>query len=107
MYLNRTSRPRVVSRIPDAASPLRHMLSASAEQECPQLKIVRIDGSLFFGAVDHVQKAFHEFELQNPEQTCLLIIGSGINFIDVAGAEMLAQEAQRRRARRQIVLSKG
>lgn len=99
MYLNRTSRPRVVSRIPDAASPLRHMMSASADRECPQLKIVRIDGSLFFGAVDHIQKAFHEFELQNPEQTHLLIIGNGINFIDVAGAEMLVQEAKRRRAR--------
>lgn len=99
MYLNRTSRPRVVSRVPDPNSPVRHMLSAPAESECPQLKIVRIDGSLFFGAVDHVQKIFHEYELQNPAQTHLLVIGNGINFIDVAGAEMLVQEAKRRRAR--------
>lgn len=99
MYLNRTSRPRVVSRVPDATSPMRHMLSGTSDTECPQLKIVRIDGSLFFGAVDHIQKIFHEFELQNPAQTHLLIIGNGINFIDVAGAEMLVQEAKRRRAR--------
>lgn len=99
MYLNRTSRPRVVSRVPDATSPMRHMTAATADSECPQLKIVRIDGSLFFGAVDHVQSAFHEFELQNPAQTHLLIVGNGINFIDVAGAELLVQEAKRRRAR--------
>lgn len=99
MYLNRTSRPRVVSRVPDTTSPMRHMQAASADLECPQLKIVRIDGSLFFGAVDHVQSVFHEFELRNPAQTHLLIVGNGINFIDVAGAELLVQEARRRRAR--------
>ncbi len=30
----------------------------------------------------------------------VLILGCGINFIDVAGAELLAQEARRRRAQR-------
>lgn len=99
MYLNRTSRPGVVSRVPDITSPMRHMHVATADKECPQLKIVRIDGSLFFGAVDHVQSVFHQFEQQNPAQTHLLIIGNGINFIDVAGAELLVQEARRRRAR--------
>lgn len=99
MYLNRASRPRIVSRVPDPKSPVRHMLSASNDQECPQLKIVRIDGSLFFGAVDHVRQAFNSFELQDPEQKHLLIVGNGINFIDVAGAELLVQEARKRRAR--------
>ena len=99
MYLNRASRPRIVSRVPDPNSPVRHMLSASNDQECPQLKIVRIDGSLFFGAVDHVRQAFNSFELQDPEQKHLLIVGNGINFIDVAGAELLVQEARKRRAR--------
>ena len=99
MYLNRASRPRIVSRVPDPNSPVRHMLSAATDQECPQLKIVRIDGSLFFGAVDHVRQAFNNFELQDPEQKHLLIVGNGINFIDVAGAELLVQEARKRRAR--------
>ena len=65
--------------------------------ECPQLKIVRVDGSLFFGAVDHVQGEFQRFAEQNPRQRHLLAIGNGINFIDIAGAEMLVQEAKFRR----------
>ena len=33
----------------------------------------------------------------NPQKKFVLITGRGINFIDVAGAEMLAQEAKRRK----------
>lgn len=98
IYLNRTSKPRVVSLVPDAETLKRHMVPGAVADECPQLKIVRIDGSLFFGAVDHVQEALHRFWVQNPEQKHLLIIGSGINFIDLAGAELLVAEAKRRRA---------
>ena len=61
--------------------------------ECPQLKIVRIDGSLFFGAVSHVAESLRRFREQNPNQKNVLLVASGINFIDVAGAELLAQEA--------------
>ncbi|PIR09232.1 MAG: hypothetical protein COV51_05405 [Gallionellaceae bacterium CG11_big_fil_rev_8_21_14_0_20_60_62] len=33
----------------------------------------------------------------NPRQKTVMILASGISFVDVAGAEMLAQEARRRR----------
>jgi len=58
---------------------------------------VRIDGSIYFGAVDHIQEQFHQLTELHPEQKHLLIIGNGINFIDIAGAELLVQEARRRR----------
>ncbi len=96
-YLQRTSRPRVVSRVPDPRDPDRHLVTDSRLPECPQLRMVRIDGSVFFGAVDHVQQALRNFTVSNPEQKHILIIGNGINFIDVAGAEMLVQEAKRLR----------
>ncbi len=94
VYLNRTSRPKVVSRVPNPADPKRAFTTDSRLPECPQLKIVRIDGSLFFGAVSHVAESLRRFREQNPQQNNLLLIASGINFIDVAGAELLAQEAQ-------------
>jgi len=65
--------------------------------ECPQLKIIRLDGSLFFGAIDHVQESLRQLGAQNAEWKHILLIGSGINFVDVAGAEMLAQEVIRLR----------
>ena len=97
MYLMRTARPGIVTRVPDPASPNRHLVTDPKLPECPQLKIVRVDGSLFFGAVDHVQGVLQSLLAQHPEQRHLLIVGNGINFIDVAGAEMLVQEAERRR----------
>lgn len=95
-YLSRTSKPHIVAMSPDPSSPKRsftNLARNSSLVECPQLKIIRIDGSLFFGAVNHVIRV-----LQSIKQRHLLIVSSGINFIDVAGAEMLAQEAKRRRA---------
>jgi SulP family sulfate permease len=61
--------------------------------------MVRIDGSLFFGAVPYVREKLRAFEEAEPFQKSLLIIAKGINFLDVAGAEFLAEEAKHRRER--------
>jgi len=50
-----------------------------------------------FGAVDSVQNELMQIDANNPQQKTVMILASGINFVDVAGAEMLAQEARRRR----------
>ncbi|WP_116474380.1 SulP family inorganic anion transporter [Zobellella maritima] len=94
-YLKRTSSPRIVTILPDPDS--KHPFFISAEHKrlpyCPQLRIIRIEGSLFFGAVNHVQEY-----LQQIKEPRLLIVGNGMNFVDMVGAEMLVQEAKRRRA---------
>ena len=97
IYLMRTSRPRIATLTPDPLTPSRHMVTDPKLPACPQIRIVRVDGSLFFGAVDHVQNEFQRFLEEDPRQKHLLIIGSGINFVDISGAEMLVQEANRRR----------
>jgi len=94
IYLSRTSRPKVLSRVPNPKHPKRAFTTDSNLSECPQLKIARIDGSLFFGAVSHVAESLRHFREQNPQQKSLLLVASGINFIDVAGAELLAQESK-------------
>lgn len=99
MYLARTTRPRMYARVPDPRTPGRHFITDPTLAECPQLKIVRIDGSLFFGSVSHVQKMLRLFDRKAPEQRHLLLVASGINFIDYSGAEFLAQEAKQRKAR--------
>ena len=96
MYLMRTSRPRITSLVPDNSEDRRVMIPATGQQECPQLKIIQIDGSLFFGAIDHVQLTLRSFTENTPGQKHLLIVGSSINFIDIAGAEMILQESERR-----------
>jgi SulP family sulfate permease len=99
LYLNRTARPRVYSVVPNPTDPLRRMEIKTGLEECPQMRIVRIDGSLFFGAVNHVAETFRMFLHKDPDRSYLLIDGSGINFIDVAGAELLSQQARQLRKR--------
>jgi len=96
-YLYRTSRPQVQAVVPDPEPGSYHYIDAAGKPECPQLKMVRINGSIFFGAVDHIQQQLHEVDTLNPQQKHVLIVASGINFVDVAGAEMLLQESKRRR----------
>lgn len=98
LYLNRTAHPRIANLVPniDAAGPP----FIEAEGECPYLKIIRIDGPLFFGAVNHVSEYLYNIDKSQMRKRNVLIIGCGINFIDVAGAELLAQEARRRRGQR-------
>lgn len=55
---------------------------------------MRIDGSLFIGAISHVSESLRRFREQNSQQKSALLVASGINFIDVAGAELLAQEVR-------------
>ncbi len=96
-YLGRTSRPLVRAVVPHPRDPKRRFLASQGLPECSQLKIVEVRGSLFFGAVDHVQHRLQQIEEENPRQKHILIIADCINFADLAGAEMLAREARRRR----------
>jgi SulP family sulfate permease len=98
LYLARTARPGVRSLIPDPAHPTRRFRDREpGELECPQLKILRIDGSIYFGAVSHVADYLHRLAERHPEQKRMLIVAGHISFVDVAGADLIAQEAVRRR----------
>ena len=97
LYLYRTSRPEVISVVPDPESDSYHYVPVEQRSECPQVKILRLHGSIFFGAVNHVQQILLDVDEYNPQQKTLVLASSGMNFVDIAGAEMLVQEARRRR----------
>ena len=97
MYLYRTSRPELVPVVPEGEPGSLHFEDARGRPECPQVRFVRLHGSLYFGAVDHVQRALQQIDEDNPQQKTVVIAAPAMNFIDVAGAEMLAQEARRRK----------
>ncbi|MBK1649171.1 SulP family inorganic anion transporter [Rhabdochromatium marinum] len=98
LYLERTSKPRIVTLAPDPRLPKRAFSDATDVQQCPQVRYIRIDGSLFFGSVAHVERAFDVLRARFSSQKHLAIMADGINFVDLQGAQTLLDEAVRRRA---------
>lgn len=97
IYLYRVSRPHIVPVVPAKEEGAYHFVSAYDHPECPQLSMVRFNGAIFFGAVDHAQNSLMQIDEKDPKKKSVLIVATGVDFVDVAGAEMLAREARRRR----------
>ncbi len=97
MFLYRTSRPEIIPVVPAPEQGAYHFVRAEDRPECPQLRVVRVNGALYFGAANYVQEALQKIDEEDRQRKSVLIAASGLSYIDVAGAEVLAQEARRRR----------
>ncbi|MCB9314383.1 MAG: SulP family inorganic anion transporter [Lewinellaceae bacterium] len=99
-YLRRTSKPHIAIMAPDQKDVRHHFLNTERQDhiaQCPQLKVVRIDGSLFYGAIDHIEGFFEALRDEGTHR--VLLLADGINFVDLAGAEWLLHESERLRSR--------
>jgi SulP family sulfate permease len=94
-FLARTSTPRIPAMSLDRppGRPGRKLINVEKApvRQCPQLKILRIDMSVYFGSVNHVQNRIASI-VEGEQIVHILVVGSGINFIDYAGAEALVAE---------------
>ncbi|MDP3699384.1 MAG: SulP family inorganic anion transporter [Hylemonella sp.] len=94
-YLHKTSQPVIEERaLPHGqlGTPGRKLVAADDHTPtCPQLAILRMQGSIYFGAVEHVRNHLHAVD-----EKSLMLLSRGINFVDLAGAELLGEEAKRR-----------
>ena len=90
-YMERTSKPNIATLAVDKNKRLVNVIRDQDALECSNLKIVRIDGSLYFGSIekisDYLSKLYDENRIQY-----VLIAADGINFIDLAAAEWLTNE---------------
>lgn len=66
--------------------------------ECPQLKMLRLEGEVYFGAVPWVSEKLRELRTRRGAQRHLLVMAKSMNFIDLAAADMWRQELTARRA---------
>jgi len=98
LYLNRTVKPRFTRAMPAPLPGTYHFVRDTQRPECPQLAIRFLDGSIFFAAIAHIRRQLAGLRALRPGATHLLLLCSGVNHIDVAGAELLADEARQRRA---------
>ena len=98
IFLRKTSRPRLSPRVPDPESRTRKFVYGQFLPECPQLKILRLDDSLYFGSIAHVGEILRRYREHYPEQKHLLMLTKGISQVDIAGCELLINETRERRA---------
>lgn len=98
-YLHRTSRPHMRTLVPDPRHRGRKLTEITPSlRECPQMKLLRVDGSIYFGAVDHIERRFDTLREISPGQKHLVLTADHINFVDLAGGAALADEARRRKS---------
>ena len=95
LFLAKTSTPHIptLSIDPDADRKLINIENKPLKQ-CPQLKIIRIDMSIYFGSINHIQNRIARI-VENERIYHILIVATGINFIDLAGTEALVSENDR------------
>ena len=100
IFLSRTAKPTLAIMAPDAG--LSHRPFRNAElfklAECPQFSFVRLEGPLYFGSVDYLERELERVRRRFPAQKRVALILRGTGDIDLPGAEMIIAEAKRRRA---------
>lgn len=98
-YLRRTSKPKVIEVAPIQKNQDRIIRNVKRYEldECLQVKMIRIDGSLYFGSVDYVQKEMARLVQEDSKH--LIIIAKGINFMDISGVHLLEAEILNARKR--------
>ena len=97
LFLYKSSKPEIIPVVPAPEEGAYHFVRAKGRPECPQLRIVRINGPVYFGAANYVQSALQQIDEDNPLHKSVLIAAASLSYIDIAGAEVLAQEARRRK----------
>ncbi|MBT8270969.1 MAG: STAS domain-containing protein, partial [Bacteroidia bacterium] len=90
-YMERTSQPNIAILGMDKDRHLINLERDIEAEECSNLKIVRVDGSLYFGSIEKIANYFSELYDADDIQY-VLIAADGINFIDLAAAEWLTNE---------------
>lgn len=90
-YLERTSKPNIAELGLNKEKRFVNLIRDNDAKECSNLKIFRIDGSLYFGSIEKTSDYFSNLYEENKTQH-LLIVANGINFIDLGAAEWFANE---------------
>ena len=101
VFLDRSSHPYLSIGAPDPSQPRHPFRPAFANNlaQCPQMVSVGLDGPLYFGSVEAVRRKFREFEALYPAQKNMIFVIRGVGQLDLPAAELLIDEAKRRRAR--------
>jgi sulfate permease, SulP family len=102
LYLHRTSHPAMRTMGFDRVGHDRPFVVRDDHPaplpECPQIKLLRMEGSVYFAAAAHVADHLQALRDEPLAARHLLVMAKSMNFVDVAGADLWRHELQARRA---------
>ena len=97
VFLSETAKASVHIRARNTHTPQGKFGSVGIHPvtECPQLRFIRIDGPLYFGVVEELEKEFSRIFQQNPLQKNISINLKGNGYLDFFAAEFLISLIQK------------
>ncbi len=98
IFLSKSARPTLAISAPDKDGVFRNAQVYGIDQ-CPQAVVTRLDGALYFGSVEAIERAFRRIERQSPSQKHMIMVLKGVGDIDMPGGMCIVEEARRRRRR--------
>jgi SulP family sulfate permease len=100
IFLSRTAKPTLSITAPDNQQTHRPFRNAEMYSlpECPQAAFARLEGPLYFGSVDYLERELNRIQRQRPHQKRLGLVLRGTGDVDLPGAELIIAETKRRRA---------
>lgn len=66
--------------------------------ECPQIRMMRVEGPIFFASVEHIEREFDRIEARAETRQSRILSLKGVNKIDLTGADFLIERARMARA---------
>jgi sulfate permease, SulP family len=86
-FIVKSSRPSVYSVVP--SEDYRHFVPSGDRTYCPQVAVMTISGSLYFGATHHVETAIRQEFAAHPAQKLLLLRLHLVDYCDITGIHVL------------------
>lgn len=99
VFLHSSARPHLAAISPlvyHGRRLLRGVIYHNLEQ-CPQICVLRLEGPLFFGSVEHVEAEFRRFDTLFPGRKLKILALKGLGRIDLSGVDLLVSEYLRAR----------
>ncbi|SNT76235.1 SulP family inorganic anion transporter [Paracoccus seriniphilus] len=102
VFLHRSARPHVAAISPIVYRGRRLLRGVEYHDldQCPQISVLRLEGALFFGSIEHVEAAFRRSEAMYPGRNFRILALKGMGKIDLAGVDLLVSEYLRARKAR-------
>ncbi len=86
-HIAQTSMPTVETVLPE--DDFRHFAHQPDKAGCPQLGVLTIMGSIYFGAAPYIENIIREHQYNHPDQQFLLLRFHRVNHMDISGIHML------------------